>query len=95
MSKYSYISNLFCKDNEGIEIAKNVKDNKHLEKLELEGNMLGSKTAYEVGELLKSNNVLRLVDLEFNNLTDHNTNNPNEFHVEGIKNLAEVTFNLS
>jgi hypothetical protein len=90
MSKYFYISNLICKDNEGIEIAKNVKDNKHLEKLELEGNMLGSKTAFEVGELLKTNNVLRLVDLEFNNLTDHNTNNPNEFHVEGIKNLAEV-----
>jgi len=61
-----------------------------LEKLDLEGNMLGSKTAYEVGELLKRNKVIRMVDLEFNNLTDHNTNIPNEFNVDGIKNIAEV-----
>lgn len=60
------------KENEGTEIAKNLKENIMLEKLELEGNLIGCKTAFEMGELLKKNNVIRFIDLEFNNLTNYN-----------------------
>ncbi len=58
--------------------------NTFLEKVELEGNLIGPKTAYELGELLKFNKVIRYLDLEFNNLTASGTN------VDGIKNIAEV-----
>ena len=51
---------------------------------ELEGNLIVPKTAYELGELLKINKVIRYLDLEFNNLTASGTN------VDGIKNIAEV-----
>ena len=36
--KVIYYNPLFLQENEGIEIARNLKDNKNLEKLELEGN---------------------------------------------------------
>lgn len=41
------------KENEGQEIAKNLIGNACLEKIELEGNRLGPKSAFEIGELLK------------------------------------------
>lgn len=59
------------KENEGIEIAKNLRDNKNLEKIELEGNLIGPKTAFEIGELIKANNIIRFIDLENNNLTNN------------------------
>jgi hypothetical protein len=71
-------------ENEGIEIAKCLKDNKNLEKLELEGNLLGPKTASEIGSLIKNNQNIRFIDLEFNNLTAGGTIN------DGIKQIAEV-----
>lgn len=40
------------KENEGVEVAKNLRTNINLEKLELEGNQLGPKTAFEIGELI-------------------------------------------
>ena len=41
------------KENEGVEIARNLMPNKNLEKLELEGNQMGPKAAFEMGELIK------------------------------------------
>ena len=41
--------------------------------MELEGNALGPKTAFELGELIKVNSVLRFIDLEQNNLTTGGT----------------------
>lgn len=60
-------------ENEGIEICKNLKDNRNLEKLELEGNLLGPKTSFELGELIKNNNIIRFIDMENNNLTGNST----------------------
>ena len=37
--------------------------------MELEGNALGPKTSFEIGELIKVNNVIRFIDFESNNLT--------------------------
>ena len=34
--------------------------------------MLGNKTAFEIGELIKINKSIRYLDLEFNNLTNYN-----------------------
>jgi hypothetical protein len=59
-----------------------------LEKLELEGNLLGPKTAFELGELIKQNNTIRFIDLEFNDLTGYGRNG--QYNSEGIKNIAEV-----
>ena len=50
-----------------------------MEKLELEGNLLGPMTAYEIGNLIKTNTIIRYIDLEYNNLTTNCKNN------EGIK----------
>ena len=36
-----------------------LKENKFLEKVELEGNWLGPNTAFEIGELLKINKTIR------------------------------------
>lgn len=43
--------------------------NKTLRKLELEGNLLGPKSFAEFGHSLKENKVLKLLDLESNQLT--------------------------
>lgn len=72
------------KENEGQEIAKNLINNKNLEKIELEGNSIGPKTAHEIGELIKNNNILRFIDLENNNLTNSGQD------INGIKNIAEA-----
>lgn len=81
---YFFINNPNYQENEGIEIAKNLRENKTLEKLELEGNLLGPKTAYEIGQLIKDNSIIRYIDIEYNNLTDGGTSN------EGIKSIADV-----
>lgn len=74
------------KENEGVEIARNLKSNLNLEKLELEGNQLGPKAAFEMGELIKENKVIRFIDLENNNLTNSGAD------TNGITNIAEVIF---
>eukprot|EP00825_Cyclidium_porcatum_P044768 TRINITY_DN663_c0_g6_i8.p1 TRINITY_DN663_c0_g6~~TRINITY_DN663_c0_g6_i8.p1 ORF type:complete len:278 (-),score=63.69 TRINITY_DN663_c0_g6_i8:146-979(-) len=56
-------------DSEGREIANYLKRNDVLERLELEGNMLGPQTLKGVAELLKENQSLRIIDLEGNDLT--------------------------
>lgn len=72
------------KENEGAEIARNLMSNLHLEKLELEGNKLGPKAAFEMGELIKQNKVIRFIDMENNNLTNSGAD------VNGIVNIAEA-----
>lgn len=54
------------KDDEGIEIAKLLYNNKTVRKLELEGNNLGPKTAKELAKALKYNKTLHYLDLESN-----------------------------
>ena len=55
-------------DNEGWQLARMLNTNKHLRKLELEGNNLGPKTISEFGKMLKYNKEtgLRSLDLESN-----------------------------
>ena len=54
---------------DGIEISKAVKNNIVLERLVLEGNEFGPKTAYALGDLFRHNSILKVIDLENNNLT--------------------------
>lgn len=72
-----------------------IKANQNLERLELEGNELGPKTASKLGELLNINYSIRVIDLEGNNLTngekayvkeEHDSHRDNS----GIKNLCEA-----
>ncbi len=58
------------KDTEGIEIAKSLKNNFVLERLELEGNEFGPRTIYGLGEYIKNSTSLRVLDIESNNLTN-------------------------
>lgn len=53
-----HLSRADIKDDDGIEIAKILYNNKSLRKLELEGNCLGPKTAKELGKALRVNNTL-------------------------------------
>lgn len=58
-------------DSQGVEFAQMLAKNKTLLKLELEGNLLGPKTAFEFGKVLKDQNkTLRYLDLENNYLTN-------------------------
>lgn len=59
------------KDPEGQDIAKMLKDNKWLRKLELEGNFLGPLSAKEFGRALKVNTTLKYLDLDNNYLTNN------------------------
>ena len=58
-------------DAQGSKLAEMLSDNKSILKLELEGNLLGPKTALELGKVLKEQNkTLRYLDLENNYLTN-------------------------
>jgi len=56
-------------DADGQTFARMLYTNKTLRKLELEGNLLGPKSAIEFGEALKVNTTLKFLDLESNQLT--------------------------
>ena len=56
-------------DPDGPKLAEILYTNKTLRKLELEGNLLGPKTAQKFGEVLKENKTLKYLDLESNQLT--------------------------
>ena len=58
---------------EGIFLAKMLRTNKTLRKLELEGNNLGPECAYAFGRALRVNTTLKYLDLESNNLTNDGT----------------------
>ena len=70
-------------DAEGVEIAHNLKKNFVLERLELEGNFLGPRTANAIAELLEENNSIRVIDLEGNDLTNSGKD------ISGIEALAQ------
>jgi Ran GTPase-activating protein (RanGAP) involved in mRNA processing and transport len=57
------------KDDSGMLLAKMLNTNTSLRKLELEGNLLGIKSATEFGKALKKNKTLKYLDLESNQLT--------------------------
>lgn len=59
-------------DPDGVQLALMLYNNKVLRKLLLEGNMLGPKTAKEIGNALLVNKTLRFLDLESNQLTQDN-----------------------
>eukprot|EP00747_Dinoflagellata_sp_TGD_P163702 gnl/TRDRNA2_/TRDRNA2_182671_c0_seq1.p1 gnl/TRDRNA2_/TRDRNA2_182671_c0~~gnl/TRDRNA2_/TRDRNA2_182671_c0_seq1.p1 ORF type:complete len:415 (+),score=143.77 gnl/TRDRNA2_/TRDRNA2_182671_c0_seq1:66-1247(+) len=56
-------------DEDGLSLAGMLEKNLHLQKLECEGNNLGKKAAEAIGEALKTNESLRALNLESNNLT--------------------------
>lgn len=56
------------KDDDGVDVAKILFNNRTLRKLELEGNNLGPKTAKALSIGLKHNNALQFLDLESNSL---------------------------
>ena len=56
-------------DMDGVPIAQMLYTNNTLRKLELEGNLLGPKSAIEFGKVLQVNKSLRYLDLESNQLT--------------------------
>jgi len=53
-------------DIDGVTLADMLYNNSKLRKLELEGNLLGMKTAIAFGKVLKVNKTLRFLDLESN-----------------------------
>jgi len=61
-----HLSRASIKDEDGVEIAKILYNNKVLRKLELEGNNLGPKSAKEFGKALRINKTLQFLDLESN-----------------------------
>jgi len=74
VSQLAYNESLKCmhlaradiKDEDGVEIAKILYNNKCLKKLELEGNCLGPNTAKTLGKALRVNKTLQFLDLESN-----------------------------
>jgi predicted phosphatase len=56
-------------DSDGQVLAQMLYTNNTLRKLELDGNLLGPKSAAEFGKALKVNKSLKLLDLESNQLT--------------------------
>ena len=57
-------------DEEGEDFINRIKRNKYLENIELEGNELGANSAKRIGEWLMTNETLKILDLEANNLTN-------------------------
>ena len=62
------LSRMGLDDEQGKLIASYVRKNNTLRKLELEGNVLGPKTAMEFGKTLKTNTALKTLNLESNTL---------------------------
>merc|ERR1712100_247018 len=60
------ISRCGVEDNEGVSLAKMVKKNGCLRKLDLEGNLLGPHSAAEFGKALLVNKTLKTLNLESN-----------------------------
>jgi hypothetical protein len=61
-----HLARKMIKDEDGVKIAKMIKNNKYMRKLELEGNLLGPNSAKELGEALLENKTLKYLDLEGN-----------------------------
>lgn len=68
--KTLHLNRADIKDEEGVDIAKILYNNKSLLKLELEGNCLGPNTARTLAKALAVNKTLQYLDLESNSLTN-------------------------
>lgn len=68
--KAIHLNRADIKDEDGVEIAKILYNNKFLRKLELEGNCLGPNTARHLAKALAVNTTLQFLDLESNSLTN-------------------------
>ena len=64
-----HMSRKAISDSDGQVLAQMLYTNNTLRKLELDGNLLGPKSAAEFGKALKVNKSLKLLDLESNQLT--------------------------
>lgn len=71
-------------DEDGVNLAEMLEYNQFLQKLELEGNILGVTAAAAIGDALKKNNSLHSLNLESNNLTASGNDQ------KGIIKLAEA-----
>jgi len=71
-------------DDDGADMIRSLVNNTTLEKLELEGNNFGPKTAREVANLLRKNRFIKHINLESNNLTNSGKD------TEGVIELARV-----
>ena len=78
-------------------IAVMLTNNKKLRRLELEGNFFGPASCKEFAKAVKSNNTLRYLDLENNNLTDHgkDTQSIHELFIALQSNTMLISLNLS
>lgn len=56
-------------DEVGVDLARMLMLNKHIRKIELEGNKLGPKTARAMGDVLRVSKTLKFIDLDNNMLT--------------------------
>lgn len=81
----------------GCELARMLKTNKTLRKLELEGNLLGPNSAKYFGLALKENKTLLFLDLESNQLTIEGSDPKgiNEFIGGLTKNKHLLSLNLA
>jgi len=70
--RHLHLSRKGITDEDGIEIAKMLKVNNYIQKVELEGNFLKANAAKALAEALKINKTIRVLDLEGNYLTDDN-----------------------
>jgi hypothetical protein len=74
-------------DDDGADMIRSLVFNDTLEKLEMEGNKLGPKTAREIANLLRHNTVLKHINIESNNLTNSGKD------CDGVIDIAKVTGN--
>lgn len=61
--KSIHMARLNINENDGMKLAKMLLSNKTLRKIELEGNLMGPKSASEFGNALKTNTSLKYLDL--------------------------------
>ena len=84
------------KDPEGVIIAKMLLHNKHLRKLELEGNLMGPNSAKEFGNALCHNKTLKFLDLENNQLANDQDTSGVERLIDMLKdNVTLLSLNLA
>ena len=81
----------------GIDLARMLMINKHVRKIELEGNKLGPKTSREFGNVLRFSTTLKFIDLDNNMLTsDGDDDTGLRFFIEQLKhNKSLLSLNVA
>ena len=84
-------------DEVGVDLARMLMLNKHVRKLELEGNKLGPKTAKAFGDVLRHSKTMKFIDLDNNLLTsDGDDMTGLQYFIEGLKeNKSLLTLNMA